>query len=160
MHADDIRRPSGGIRDRIDVERRGIGREHGAGPADLAEPGEDFALDDEILEHGLDHEVRAARGGKSQRSLHTTARCRGRVAAEPTLALCGLDRGLHARKTRIERFLLRVDQRDRDAPGRKADGDPGAHRACAEHCGPAHRPREFRRAGRLALGKKQIPQCP
>ena len=66
MHADDVGGPPRGVRDRVHVERRGVGREHRARPADLPEPAEDLALDREVLEHRLDHEVDGARGRERQ----------------------------------------------------------------------------------------------
>ncbi len=160
MHADDIGGPAGCLGDRIHVERRGIGREHGARAAELAEPAEDLALHGEALEDRLDHEVRTRRRREGQRALHAAARSLGSVRVQPALALGGIDRRLHAREPRIERLLLRIDQDDRDAAGREADGDAGAHRARTQHRRLADRAGQAPVRHRPALREEEVTQGP
>ena len=158
MHADDVGRPPRGRRDRVDVERRSVRREHRPGPRKLAEPSEHLALDRQVLEHRLDHEVRAGDGGERQRALHAAARGGRRRCVEPPLALGRVDRGLHARESGVERFLLRVDERHGDAPGREADRDAGSHGAGAEHGRLADGTDEPGIRALAALGEEQVTQ--
>ncbi len=62
MHAEHIGRPPRRSGYGIDVERGRIGGENGAGFADRIQLGENFVLDCHALEHGLDDEIRIARG--------------------------------------------------------------------------------------------------
>ena len=61
VHADHALRPLGRRGDLVDVERRGVGGEHGAGLGDRVELGEDLLLDRHLLEHRLDDDVGVAR---------------------------------------------------------------------------------------------------
>ena len=64
MQPDDILRPRRHCRDRIDIERRGVAGEDGAGLGDLVELHEDIALDRHVLEHGFDDQISVASFGE------------------------------------------------------------------------------------------------
>ena len=57
VHADHVLRTLGEGGDLVDVERRGVGGQDGAGLGDAVELLEHLFLDAQFLEHGLDDEV-------------------------------------------------------------------------------------------------------
>ncbi len=58
VRADHLLRPPRRLRDGVDVERRGVGRQNGMRRAHLVQPREDLLLDAQVLEHRLDDDVR------------------------------------------------------------------------------------------------------
>ena len=60
MQANHVLRALGEAGDRVQVQRRGVGRQDCAGLAYFVECLEDLLLDVHVLEHGLDHEVDVA----------------------------------------------------------------------------------------------------
>ena len=62
MQPDDVLRPRRHCRDRIDIERRGVAGEDGAGLGDLVELRKDAAFDRHVFEHGFDNQISVAQG--------------------------------------------------------------------------------------------------
>ena len=158
MHADDVVRASARGRDRIDVERRGIGREHRPGAADRAEACEHLALHGHVLEHRLDHEVGVGERREVGRRHDTRRRRGGGVGREPPLARSLLEGRADPRDAGLDRHRLRVHQRHRIAGARGADRDAAAHRARADDPDAADLAATLRRGA--ALGEEQVPERP
>ena len=120
-------------RDAIDVERRGVRRENCARLHRLVERTEHLLLDAEILEHGLDDDVRLRDFAVGKRWLQERHACAELVLRE--LAFLDLPR-VHVADPRdpgVERGLLELEQLYRNAGVQEVDRDAGAHRACANH---------------------------
>ena len=140
VHADHVLRPVGNAGDFVDIQRRGIGRQHAAGLTDGIQSGEDILLHVHILEHGLDHQI-----DLGQR-LHV------RGAGEKRHALFDLCLGHPAllgavfivlaadAQTAFERLFGLLDHGDRDTSVGKAHGNAPAHGPGADHGSPGDVP--------------------
>jgi hypothetical protein len=157
MHADHRARAARACRDGIDVERRGVGREHRIRGAQRTELRENVLLDRETLEHGFDHEIRRGKGFDATRRTDALAGRGGRGGVQPALVDARGEHALHALHARRKRPRVAIDQRDRKARGREIRGDARPHGARAHHTDGAHAARR-RAALRLALGEEQVAQ--
>src|SRR5262249_47490464 len=133
MHADDGLRPVGGGGDLIDVERGGIGGEHGVGRCDLVELREDCLLGGHVLEHRLDddvgvsHRAQVCSAGDEAHALLDVLR------REPAPG-CGVRVVLaDDAEATVERLLRHLDHRDRDTNIGEVHGDAAAHGAGTNH---------------------------
>jgi hypothetical protein len=63
VHVGDAARAAGGVGELRGHDRRGVRGEDRVRRCGLVEPGEDLPLDLQLLDRGLDHQVRAGRGG-------------------------------------------------------------------------------------------------
>ena len=129
VHADDALRPRRGGRDLGDGERRGVRREHGVGPADPVELGEELPLRLELLDDRLDHEVAVGEVVELGRQRQPP----DRRVARALLQLPLLDLAREEVRDPAARLLGQLE-RDLAADGVHARldaelRDPGAHRA-------------------------------
>src|SRR6185369_10563084 len=141
MQSDDVLRAPGHGRDLVDIQGRGVGSEDRSGLGYRVQPGEDFLLQREVLEHRLDDEV-----GIAQRSVIQGWRdqldafvelFRFEAAARDRALVILADR----RHAAIEIGLGGIDQGDRNADVDTAHRDAAAHGAGADDAHARDRPR-------------------
>src|SRR6266576_2413585 len=85
VHADDALGPLGRLRDLGNRERGGVRREDRLRTGDPVELGEDLALERQLLQHGLDHEVAIRQVGELGRERQPADRRVLRLPREPPL---------------------------------------------------------------------------
>ncbi len=135
VQADHILRPLDRCRDFVDIQRRGVGGEHGAGFGHRVEFAEHALLEVHAFEHGLDDHVAG-----------------GEVAVLTVPVMSPMRRAFSAASMRPRFTMLskvelttgspcardsvgHVQQRDRNARVRERNGDATAHGARADHAG-------------------------
>ena len=148
-------------RDLVDVQRAGVGGQHGAGLADGVELGEHVLLDVHALEHGLDDEIDGGQVVERQRPGDETHATVDVLHREAAVAGAALVVGPHDAEAPVEGLLLRLDDGDGDAGVDEVHGDAAAHGAGADDAD--RRDRDGRRVGRdvgdlpdLALGEEHV----
>ena len=160
---DHLRRPAARLRELVDVERRGVRRQHAVGPRDRRELGERRLLQVHVLEDRFDDDVdvvEAVVGGRRRDERHRLGHRLGRHLALRDRRFVVLADGRHAA---IERRLIDILQQHGDAGVGVRHRDAAAHRAGADDGGARDlaRRRVLRHVGNLghfALGEEQVTQ--
>ena len=119
MHADHVLRPPGRGGDRVDVERRRVGREDGAGLRDAVERREHLLLDLHVLEHRLDDEIGVAQIVVGERRPQQRHVPRDAVVREPASLRRALVVRADRRHALVERAGVHLEQHDRNPADRK-----------------------------------------
>ena len=121
--------------DLVDVERRRVGGEQRAGLRDLVQPAEDVALDVEILEDGLDDDVRARKAAPVVGERDRLRALPGLFLSQPPLLHLIHEHAHHRLARAIDRRVVVVDDDDRNAGLRERDRDAAAHRPRPDDAG-------------------------
>jgi hypothetical protein len=159
VHAEHARGPPARPRDGRDAQGGRVGGEHRVVGHRALEPGEQVALDGEVLDDGLDHqptpgergEVGRARGGRQARD--------GGVGVGPRrAALLDLarERPRDALAGPLGSVGARVGEDDGVAGAERDLGDPSAHRAGAED---ADGRASIQRVGCVLVGQRAFHGC-
>ena len=122
------------------IEVGGVGGEDRVGAAGAAEGVEDGALDGELLEHGLDHEIGVGEGGVVGRAGHAGHAVGGLGLGQPAALHGAVEDAAEVGEAARQRLGVALDQDDGDAGVAERGGDAGAHRAAADDGRGAHRP--------------------
>jgi hypothetical protein len=137
VHPDDV---LGTLRERgdlVEVERRRVRRQDRARLHDLVERLEDLLLDGEVLEHRLDDEVGVLEVVVLERRLQEAHALVELVLLELALLDLRLVVLAHHADALVERFLLHLEHRHRDAGVEEVHRDAAAHRAGADDRRPS-----------------------
>ena len=159
--AEDLRRPAARARERVDVERRAVGRQHAVGTGHAAELREHRLLQLHVLEDRLDDDVGGVesvvgRGRRDERQRALERRWRHLALGDRRLVVPA-----NRREPALERRSVDLLQQHRDAGVGVGHRDAAAHRAGADHRRPFDltRRRVLRDVGNLrdvAFGEKQV----
>ncbi len=132
MHAEHVARALRERRDPVDVERRGVGGENRATLHHLVERLEHGLLDGEVLEHGLDDQVRLRSRGIVERRRDEAGALRGVVGLQFSLGHRAFVLLADSGDAAIQRFLFRFENGHGNAGIREIHGDAAAHGAGAD----------------------------
>ena len=134
-------------------QRRGVGGEHRGGRAGGLEPGEEPALQREILRERLDHQPARRQLIEPRDRDQACSRARGFALAPAPAIDAALEPGAQPLAAALERLRVGVVEERLEAGQAGELGDPGAHRAGA---GDPDRARSRGRVGRRVLAVPEL----
>ena len=163
VQPDHVFRPRDRGRDLLDIEGRGVCREHGARLRRRIEPREDVLLEVHPLEDRLDDHIGVGEIGVIERPADQRQAPALFFRRDATAPHHRVERALDDLKTAVERLAVHVEDRDRQAGVGEADRDTPAHRARSDDRAGPHRPRrralrQVRQLARRALREKYVDE--
>ncbi len=158
MHAQHLLRPCGGCGHSVDIEVRGVARDHRLFGKRFVKAREDPRLEIEILVNRFHREIRAGQrgvfgGGRDQR--HAAP---GAARRQASAGLRTLEVPANHGEPFFKRLGVCLQHSDRDAGHGEVHGNAAAHGAAAHHRGPFHSParRAAASLGRRPFGKEHV----
>ena len=152
MQADHRFRARGGRGDLVEVQRRGVGGQDGAGLADAVQAAKDVLLHVHVLEHGLDHQVHVGEVLQVERAAQQRHALLDGLRRQAALLGGVLVVGADGLEATVQGFLAGLDDVHRNAHVQEVHGD-----ACAHGAGTDHAHRLHRQHGRVLGQARHVP---
>ena len=165
MRSRDVGRAAARRGEPVDVERRGVGGDDRARPADFPEAREHPLLQGQVLEHRLDDHVAIGQRRIIQRADQQADAAFSLLRRHPPLGHRRFVVTTDRRQATLQRRRVGLDQDGRDADVGEVHRDAAAHGAGTDDADPIDRPRadvgaEAGDARGLALGEEDMAHRP